>query len=71
MRKELGGYVPQRKVTAPSLPVPPLDTFKEVLAGSGGREVSTTGAFGRIVPVLLKNKEIGKFIVPIPEPKII
>lgn len=64
-RKELGGYVPQRKVTAKALPIPPLEIFKDLLAGSGEREFSTTGAFGRIIFPLLKNKEIGKNIVPI------
>lgn len=64
-RQALGGYLPERKVAAPQMKVPPLESFKELLGGSSGREFSTTGVFGRILSLLLKHKEIGKFIVPI------
>lgn len=64
-RQALGGYLPERKVTAKPLAVPPLEAFRELLGGSGDREFSTTGAFGRALFALLKNKEIGKFCVPI------
>ena len=64
-RKELGGYLPSRNVTAPALTAPPLETFKEVLAGTGEKAASTTVAFGRILNSLLRNKEIGKHVVPI------
>ena len=45
--------------------VPPLETFKALLDGSGDREISTTMAFVRILTALLKDKNIGKNIVPI------
>jgi len=64
-REALGGYLPQRLTTASPLEIPPLETFKDLLAGSGNREFSTTGGFGRLLASLLRNKEIGKFIVPI------
>lgn len=64
-RQALGGYLPERKVTAKPLVIPPLESFKELLGGSGDREFSTTGAFGRALLSLLKNKEFGKFCVPI------
>jgi pyruvate dehydrogenase E1 component len=64
-RKNLGGYLPQRKPTAPPLTVPPLDAFKSILEGTAEREISTTMAFVRILTVLLKDKGIGKHIVPI------
>jgi pyruvate dehydrogenase E1 component len=64
-REALGGYLPQRKPTAPALVVPPLEAFQSVLDGSGEREISTTMAFVRILTALLKDKNIGKQVVPI------
>lgn len=64
-RQALGGSLPQRRTETPALDIPDLDVFKDVLAGSGGREFSTTGGFGRVLLTLLKNKAIGKHIVPI------
>jgi pyruvate dehydrogenase E1 component len=64
-RSALGGYLPQRKVTAPPLKVPPLEAFAPLLESSGEREISTTMALVRLLGVLLKDKDIGKHIVPI------
>jgi len=64
-RRALGGYLPARKPSAPALVVPPLEAFRSVLEGSADREISTTMAFVRILTVLLKDKSIGKHIVPI------
>jgi pyruvate dehydrogenase E1 component len=64
-RKGLGGYLPMRKPMAPPLAVPPLEAFQPILDGTGEREISTTMAFVRILTVLLKDKNIGKHIVPI------
>jgi pyruvate dehydrogenase E1 component len=64
-RKALGGYLPARKPTAPALMVPPLEAFRSILEGTAEREISTTMAFVRILTVLLKDKSIGKHIVPI------
>src|SRR5580704_8298513 len=64
-RKQLGGYLPSRKPSAPALTVPALDAFKSILDGTADREISTTMAFVRILTVLLKDKGIGKNIVPI------
>ncbi|MCR9092029.1 MAG: pyruvate dehydrogenase (acetyl-transferring), homodimeric type, partial [Proteobacteria bacterium] len=44
-REALGGYLPQRRVDAPAMEIPPLSTFQRQLDGSGEREVSTTMAF--------------------------
>ncbi|PLY04191.1 MAG: pyruvate dehydrogenase (acetyl-transferring), homodimeric type [Arcobacter sp.] len=65
-RAELGGSVPQRrqKFSTP-LNIPALDKFEAVLQGSGDREISTTMAFVRVLNILVKDKEIGKKIVPI------
>jgi pyruvate dehydrogenase E1 component len=64
-RKRLGGYLPARRKQAPPLVVPPLEAFSAVLEGTGEREISTTMAFVRILTTLLKDKQIGKYIVPI------
>lgn len=63
-RRELGGFVPQRKVHTTPLSVPKLDYFEEFLKGTD-REVSTTMAFVRMLAQLLKHPTIGKRIVPI------
>ncbi len=64
-REELGGYLPSRDPKPVSLTVPPLDAFADTLAGSGGREASTTAAFVGVLKTLLKDPNLGKFIVPI------
>ncbi|KAG0321823.1 hypothetical protein BGZ97_010121 [Linnemannia gamsii] len=65
-RTALGGYLPARRAKAEPLPVPALTSFEPVLKGTGeGREISTTMAFVRILNILLKDKVLGKRIVPI------
>ena len=64
-RKSLGGAFPQRISAAPKLAIPPLDTFKSQLQGTGEREISTTMAFVRILTTLLRDKDVGKNVVPI------
>ncbi|MDP1734336.1 MAG: pyruvate dehydrogenase (acetyl-transferring), homodimeric type, partial [Sulfuritalea sp.] len=65
-RMALGGYLPSRRRKAESLPVPPLSAFDALLkAGGEGREFSTTMSFVRGLNVMLKDKIIGKRIVPI------
>jgi pyruvate dehydrogenase E1 component len=64
-REALGGYLPMRRSVAPPLTVPPLETFQALLDGTGEREISTTMAFVRILTALLKDKSIGKHVVPI------
>jgi pyruvate dehydrogenase E1 component len=64
-RKELGGYLPSRSVPKIDFKAPGLDEFKEWTAGSNGRAVSTTMGFVSILRHLMKDKAIGKLIVPI------
>jgi pyruvate dehydrogenase E1 component len=65
-RQALGGYLPQRRTRADSPPpVPPLAALEPVLKGSEGREISTTMAFVRVLTALLRDKALGKHIVPI------
>src|SRR5438034_7702324 len=64
-RKALGGFLPKREVKAEALKVPPLSSFAEFVKGSGRAEASTTMAFVRLLSHLLRDKNIGKRIVPI------
>ena len=64
-RIELGGFLPQRRRSAAPLAVPALEAFAALLAASGeGRELSTTMAIVRIMNTLLKDKQIGRHVVP-------
>ncbi len=65
-RMALGGFLPSRRTKAEALPVPSLEIFTALLKASGeGRELSTTMAMVRIMNTLLKDKQIGRNIVPI------
>jgi pyruvate dehydrogenase E1 component len=64
-REALGGFLPKRKKQGNKLNVPSIETFSNQLKSSGDREISTTMAFVRILTTLVKDKDIGKFIVPI------
>jgi len=64
-RASFGGYLPTRRKEAPPLAIPPLEAFQPVLEGTGEREISTTMAFVRLLTILLKDKNIGKNVVPI------
>ena len=64
-RKALGGSLPQRRRTSEPLEVPPLSAFESQLGDTGDREVSTTMAFVRILSALLRDKNVGKRVVPI------
>ncbi len=61
----MGGSLPARRRTAPPLEVPPLSAFETQLKGTEDREVSTTMAFVRILSTILRDKTLGKFVVPI------
>ena len=61
----MGGSLPSRKRKAAALEVPPLSAFEAQLKGTDDREVSTTMAFVRILNTLVRDKKIGKFVVPI------
>ena len=64
-RRDLGGEFPKRFTGAPALEVPALDMFKAQLESTGTREISTTMAFVRILTTLLRDKKVGKNVVPI------
>src|SRR5690606_38506440 len=65
-REALGGRIPWRRRKAEALEVPPLSAFESLLKATGDeRSMSTTMAFVRILSTLLRDKKIGKFVVPI------
>jgi pyruvate dehydrogenase E1 component len=64
-REELGGHLPARSVSVAPLKAPPDELFQEFYEGTQGREVSTTMAFVRMLAKLLRDKRLGKLIVPI------
>jgi len=65
-RKSLGGFVPKREAErSPALKIPGDEFFKEFYQGNGDREVASTMAFVHLLTKLLKDKNIGKNIVPI------
>ena len=64
-RAAMGGFVPQRRRKGNELKTPELAAFENMLVATGEREISTTMAFVRILSTLVRDKEIGKFVVPI------
>jgi pyruvate dehydrogenase E1 component len=64
-RAALGGSLPVRRRSAGPMPVPDLELFSSQLEGTGDREISTTMAFVRVLAALLRDKQIGRRIVPI------
>jgi pyruvate dehydrogenase E1 component len=64
-RRALAGFVPRRRSPTIKLKPPKWEDFAEYFAGSEGREVSSTMAFVRLLTHLLRDKNIGRYIVPI------
>ncbi|HEY7986881.1 MAG TPA: pyruvate dehydrogenase (acetyl-transferring), homodimeric type, partial [Methylophilaceae bacterium] len=64
-RAALGGHMPKRRRKGNELTVPELSAFENMLGATGEREISTTMAFVRILSTLVRDKQIGKFVVPI------
>jgi pyruvate dehydrogenase E1 component len=64
-RQGLGGSIPRRRNTSKVLSSPNDSAFSKLYEGTGERKISTTMAAVRVLTDLLKDKEIGKRIVPI------
>ena len=64
-RKQLGGYLPERKVRSKPIASVSDSIFEEFYKGTDGREASTTMVFVRLLSKLLRDPEIGKLVVPI------
>ena len=64
-RKELGGFLPERRSTYSPLTVPGVENIKSALKGSGKQKVATTMALVRVFKDLMRDEEIKKRLVPI------
>ncbi len=64
-REALGGSFPVRHTDAPKLDIPELSFFQSLLEGSGEREISTTMVFVRLLNTLIRDKNLGRYVVPI------
>ncbi len=64
-RKALGGFMPARKGTSISVPVPALSSYAEFAMQPAGKEMSSTMALVRMLGSLLKDAQLGPRIVPI------
>lgn len=64
-RADLNGPVPSRVADFEALETPKLDAFKGLLKSSGEREISTTMAFVRMLSTIVKDKNMGRQVVPI------
>ncbi|RCS58617.1 alpha-ketoglutarate dehydrogenase [Parvibium lacunae] len=64
-RQALGGYLPARSSTCPTLAVPAVDTLANFALQANGKEMSTTMAFVRLLGNLLKDPTLGPRVVPI------
>jgi len=65
-RMDLGGFLPtRRQKSSASLPIPELSAFERFLKSTEDREISTTMAFVQILQVLVRDKTLGKHVVPI------
>ncbi|MCH8815798.1 MAG: pyruvate dehydrogenase (acetyl-transferring), homodimeric type, partial [Chloroflexi bacterium] len=64
-RRALGGPLPQRRVRNATVEPPSSEVFAEFLGGSGEREASTTMVLVRVLAALMRDKQVGKRIVPI------
>jgi pyruvate dehydrogenase E1 component len=64
-RRELGGFIPERRSTHVPITLPSEDAYAIPRKGSGTQEVATTMAFVRMLKDLLRAKDFGNRIVPI------
>ncbi len=64
-RRSLGGNLPQRKYECPVIQTPSMASFLDIFKGTGDREISTTMVAVRLLAKLLKDQDIGQYIVPI------
>jgi pyruvate dehydrogenase E1 component len=64
-RAALGGSLPFRRRAGDALELPPLSIFERLLASTGDREISTTMAFVQLLQLIIRDKNIGKRVVPI------
>src|SRR5690606_16827711 len=64
-RRELGGYLPERRTKYTQISLPDESEFAVTKRDSGKQLVATTMVFARLLKDLFKSKEFGHRIVPI------
>ena len=64
-RRELGGYLPERRSRFTQIAMPDASVYDVVRKGSGKQEIASTMSFARLLKDLLRDKGIGNRIVPI------
>ena len=64
-RRELGGYLPERRTNHTAISLPDDSAYAIAKKGSGTQEIATTMAFVRILKDLMRAKDFGNRIVPI------
>jgi pyruvate dehydrogenase E1 component len=64
-RRSLGGFLPERRTKSKALTLPGRDIYNALKKGSGHQEVATTMATVRTFKELLRDKEVGRRIIPI------
>lgn len=64
-REALGGSLPVRELNCPSLAAPELAQLTALTHGSKGKPVSTTVTMIRLLGVLIKDSNLGRYVVPI------
>jgi len=64
-RRALGGYLPARRRRAEALPIPGREIFQPLIEGTGERAISTTMAAVRALQLLVRDEQVGRFVVPI------
>jgi len=64
-RRELGGYLPERRTSHTAITLPDDSAYAIAKKGSGTQEIATTMAFVRLLKDLMRAKDFGNRIVPI------
>ncbi len=64
-REELGGYLPSRPTTHPTLEVPSMEDFAKLVKKLENKSISTTFAAVQTLIAMCRDKKIGKYVVPI------
>ncbi len=64
-REELGGFLPKRNAKADPIELPDDKVYKELLEGSGDRELATTMSIVQLMSKIMADKKMGKLVVPI------
>lgn len=64
-REALGGSMPSRPTSHPKMDVPTLDDFRKVIKKLENKNISTTFAVVQTLVAMCRDKQIGKYMVPI------